>query len=54
MVVANANGSLALARVNLTATGATQNLRVLIGTGGGARVCDPSLPASNVRSCPVP
>lgn len=41
-----------LARVNLTATGGTQDLRVEIGAGGGARMCDPSLSVvSNPRGC---
>jgi type IV fimbrial biogenesis protein FimT len=36
---------------NATAAGANQTLRVLIGVGGGARVCDPSLPSGNARAC---
>lgn len=51
-VVANADASPSLARVNFSGSGATQNLRVVVGAGGNARVCDPSLPSSNVRSCP--
>jgi type IV fimbrial biogenesis protein FimT len=51
-VVANADTSPALARVNFAGSGASQNLRVIIGAGGNARVCDPSLPSSNVRACP--
>ena len=51
-VVANADASPTLRQVNLTVTGGNQNLRIIIGAGGNARVCDPSLPATNVRSCP--
>ncbi len=50
-VVANADASPALARVNFTAAGASETLRVTIGAGGNARVCDPGLPSGNVRAC---
>lgn len=41
-----------LARVDLTAVGGSQNLRVEIGAGGGARMCDPSLAVgSSSRAC---
>jgi type IV fimbrial biogenesis protein FimT len=50
-VVANADASPAIARVNVTGAEATQTLRITIGAGGNARVCDPSLPAGNVRAC---
>jgi type IV fimbrial biogenesis protein FimT len=52
-VIANADASQTLRRVsfNATAAGGDQNLRVAIGAGGNARVCDPSLPVSNVRAC---
>jgi type IV fimbrial biogenesis protein FimT len=50
-VVANADASAALSRVSFAATGAGLNLRVTIGAGGNARVCDPSLPSTNVRAC---
>lgn len=41
-----------LVRVDLTAVGATKNLRVQIGTGGNARMCDPSLATgSSPRAC---
>jgi len=54
-MVANADASAPIRRVNLNATaaGGNQTLRVTIGAGGSARVCDTSLPASNVRSCPA-
>jgi prepilin-type N-terminal cleavage/methylation domain-containing protein len=53
-VIANADNSATLRQVNLSATGGDQNLRVTIGAGGSARVCDPdpNLPSSNVRKCP--
>lgn len=53
-VIANADASPALSRVtfNATASGGSQTLRVTIGAGGNARVCDPSLPSTNVRYCP--
>jgi len=51
-VVTNADASPTLRQVNLAVPGGNQNLRVIIGAGGNARVCDPSLPSSNVRSCP--
>ena len=43
-----------LARVtfNASATGGNQTLRVVIGAGGNAKVCDPSLPTTNLRYCP--
>lgn len=50
-VIPNADASPAIAQVNVTALEATQTLRVAIGPGGNARVCDPSLPAGNVRAC---
>ena len=53
-VIANVPASPALGRVtfNAAATGGNQTLRVTIGAGGNARVCDPSLPPANVRYCP--
>lgn len=39
-------------QVNLAAVGASQNLRITIGAGGNARMCDPSLTAgSSPRAC---
>lgn len=52
MVTPNPDGSAPLTQVTLAATGGNQNLRIIIGAGGNARVCDPSLPSSNVRACP--
>jgi type IV fimbrial biogenesis protein FimT len=50
-VVANADASPTLAQVNLPATDGNQTLRVTVGAGGNARVCDPSLPSTNARAC---
>lgn len=51
-VVANADASVTLNRVNLAATGANQSLRVTLGVGGNAKVCDPSLAVnSSPRAC---
>jgi type IV fimbrial biogenesis protein FimT len=50
-VVANADASAALTQVSFAATGSNLNLRVTIGAGGNAKVCDPSLPTTNVRAC---
>ncbi len=48
---ANADGSAPIARVDLTATGSNQPLRVTIGVGGNAKMCDPNLPPTNPRGC---
>jgi len=41
-----------LARVDLTSAGGTKDLRVTIGAGGNAKVCDPSLASgSSPRAC---
>jgi type IV fimbrial biogenesis protein FimT len=53
-VIANKAGTSplkTLVRVDFSVTGGTQPLRVLLGAGGSARVCDPSLPSTNVRAC---
>lgn len=48
-IVPNANN---LTQVDLAAVGGTQNLRVTIGVGGNARMCDPNLaPGSSPRAC---
>jgi type IV fimbrial biogenesis protein FimT len=49
-VVANADASPSLAQVNFVAASG-HGLRITIGAGGNARVCDPSLSAPNVRAC---
>jgi len=53
-VVANADASATLSQVNFDATGGNQSLRVVILAGGTSRMCDPSLPSTNVRSCSHP
>lgn len=51
-IVANADASATLAQVDLAAAGGKQNLRVTIGVGGSARMCDPNLaPGSSPRAC---
>ena len=41
-----------LAQVDLTAVGASQNMRVTIGAGGNAKMCEPNLAAgSSPRAC---
>jgi type IV fimbrial biogenesis protein FimT len=51
LVIANADASMTLGRVTVSASGASETLRVEIGAGGAARVCDPSLPSTNARAC---
>ena len=51
-IVANNGGSASLTQVDLTAVGASRNLRVTIGVGGNAKMCDPSLAAgTSPRAC---
>jgi type IV fimbrial biogenesis protein FimT len=51
-VVANADGSAILAQVDLATAGGTQPLRVTLGVGGNARMCDPNLTTgSSPRAC---
>lgn len=51
-VVGNADASLAISRINLSATGTTTTVRVTVGAGGNARSCDPTLTAgSSPRAC---
>lgn len=52
IVVTNADASASLTQVDLTAVGGTQNLRVTIGVGGNARMCDPNLAiGTSPRAC---
>jgi type IV fimbrial biogenesis protein FimT len=52
LVIANVPASPALAQVNVTVTGGSQTMRVVIGVGGNANVCDPSLVhGSSPRAC---
>lgn len=51
-IAANVDASASLAQVDLTAAGGTQDLRITIGIGGNARMCDPGLAAgSGPRAC---
>ena len=51
-VVANADSSVTLVRVDLVAVSGNQNLRVTLGAGGNAKMCDPSLATgSSPRAC---
>jgi len=50
-VIANGDATPTLTQVDLIATQGNQNLRVTIGAGGNARVCDPALPSTNARAC---
>ncbi len=48
----NANGTAPLTQVDLASTGGNQSLRVTIGIGGNARMCDPNLTSgSSPRAC---
>ena len=52
LVVTNGDGSASLQQIDFTASGANRNMRIVIGAGGSARMCDPSLPTgSNPRAC---
>lgn len=52
LVTTNADGSPSLNQINFTATGGSQTLRVAIGTGGNARMCDPNkTPGSSPAAC---
>jgi type IV fimbrial biogenesis protein FimT len=47
------DGSLPITQFYLSAPGSTQSLRVMIGVGGNAKMCDPGMaPNSNSRACP--
>lgn len=43
----NQDGSAQLTQLDFSAIGASQNLRVEIGAGGNAKMCDPSLPVGS-------
>ena len=47
----NTDASAPFTRVDFAAIGGSQNLRVTIGAGGNARMCDPNAPASSTRAC---
>lgn len=48
----NNDNSPPFSQVDLATIGGDKNLRILIGTGGDTKMCDPGLPASNPRGCP--
>ena len=51
-VTANADGSASFTQFEVTAPGASTRLRVMIGTGGNIKMCDPSIAyATNPRGC---
>jgi type IV fimbrial biogenesis protein FimT len=50
-VAANVDASASITQVDLAAAGTNQTLRITIGLGGNARMCDPSLPSTNARGC---
>jgi type IV fimbrial biogenesis protein FimT len=52
-VVANADGTVPLAQFDISTPTGDRPLRVLLGTGGNTRMCDPSplLPANDPRRC---
>jgi type IV fimbrial biogenesis protein FimT len=52
MVTPNPDASAPLTQIDFTAAGGNEGLRIVIGAGGNARVCDPRLPSSNARACP--
>jgi type IV fimbrial biogenesis protein FimT len=51
VVTPNADASLPFTQITFNAPAGYRSLRVTIGAGGNARVCDPSLPSTNVRAC---
>jgi len=55
-VVANADGTPSINRIDLTnvnVTGAMRPLRIIVTSGGSTRMCDPSLAPPEPRGCPA-
>jgi type IV fimbrial biogenesis protein FimT len=51
-VVTNADASASIAQVAVdNAAGNGRTLRILVGSGGNVRMCDPSIPAPDPRAC---
>jgi type IV fimbrial biogenesis protein FimT len=50
-VIANADASKSLAQVNIGTSGGNQSLRVTIGAGGSAKVCNPAYSAPHLLAC---
>lgn len=48
----NPNGTAEVTTVDFSAAGTSKRYRVVISSAGSAKLCDPSLPASNVKACP--
>lgn len=52
VIVPNGDASATLTQVDLAAIGGDRNLRITIGAGGNAKMCDPSLPSgSSLSAC---
>ena len=52
LVIANADATPSLTQVDVSASGGDRTMRVVIGVGGSAKLCDPGLaPGSNARAC---
>jgi len=47
IIVPNADASASLTQIDLSVIGGNKNLRVTIGVGGSAKMCDPSLSAGS-------
>jgi type IV fimbrial biogenesis protein FimT len=47
----NADGTAPISQIDFALTGANIPLRVTIGIGGNARLCDPAAPAGSTRAC---
>lgn len=50
-LTANSGATAALTEINLTAPSASRNLRITIGVGGNARMCDPSATTGTPTAC---
>lgn len=52
VVIANADGTPPLSQIDFSAVGSDRNMRVTIGIGGNARMCDPNQPTgSSLSAC---
>jgi type IV fimbrial biogenesis protein FimT len=50
-ITANSGATAALTQVDLSADGSSRNLRITIGVGGNARMCDPSAASGAPTAC---
>lgn len=48
----NPDGTTEVTTINFSAAGTSKTYRVVISPAGSVRLCDPSLPAGNVKACP--